>query len=226
MEKNNIKYLILDMGRVLVEPTSGDWLITNSFLENTDMSKIDKNALKKAIKESSYLLDSKATKLDEEYIMIHRFYNTIFQKLDYNIQKENLENIVNNFVYYEGDSKYILYKNVKEDLEKLSKKYTLLMLSDNWPCAFTYLEKNDLNKYFKKIYISSVYGQRKQDKVLFDYPINDFGIKENEALFIDDNENLLDIAVEKGLNVLHMDRNNVLESSKYEIIHDFSKLIS
>ncbi len=28
-----IKYLILDMGRVLVEPASGDWLITNEFLK-------------------------------------------------------------------------------------------------------------------------------------------------------------------------------------------------
>ena len=219
-----IKYLILDMGRVLVEPASGNWLITNEFIKNVDMKKIDKDKLKEAIQSSRFLLDGKAENLEEEYKLIMEFYKTVFQKLEYKIEKENLENIVNSFVYDKEDSKYILYENVKEDLEKLSKKYTILMLSDNWPCAFNYLKKHNIDQYFTKIYISSVYGKRKQDKVLFDYPIKEFNIKENEALFIDDNEELLDIAVEKGLSVLHMDRNNVLKTSKYKIIHDFSDL--
>ena len=219
-----IKYLILDMGRVLVEPSSGDWIVTNEFLKNVDINKIDEDTLKEAIECSRHLLDGKAENLEEEYKLIINFYKTVFQKINYNITKENLENIVNNFVYYKGDSKYILYKNVKEDLETLSKKYTILMLSDNWPCAFTYLKKHNIDKYFTKIYISSVYGKRKKDKVFFDYPIKDFEIKENEALFIDDNEELLDIATEKGLLVLHMDRNKILKTSKYKIIHDFSSL--
>ena len=219
-----IKYLILDMGRVLVEPATGDWVITNEFLKNVDMKKIDKDKLKEAIQSSRDLLDGQAVNLEEEYELIMEFYKTVFQKMNYDIEKENLENIVNNFVYDKEDSKYILYKNVKEDLEILSKKYTILMLSDNWPCAFNYLKKYDIDQYFTKIYISSVYGKRKQDKVLFDYPIKEFNIKENEALFIDDNEELLDIAIEKGLLVLHMDRNNVLKTSKYQIIHDFTDL--
>ncbi len=220
-----IKYLILDMGRVLVEPASGDWLVTNEFLKNVDIKMINKEKLKETIKNSRYLLDEKAENLQEEYKIIMNFYKTVFQKIDYNITDEKLKNIVNNFVYDENNSKYILYKNVKEDLEKLSKKYTILMLSDNWPCAFEYLKKHDIDQYFTKIYISSVYGKRKKDKVLFDYPINEFNIKEKEALFIDDNEELLDIAVEKGMQVLHMDRNKTLTTSKYEIIHDFTKLI-
>lgn len=219
-----IKYLILDMGKVLVEPASGDWLVTNEFLKNVDIEKINKDQLKDAIKSCHYLLDGKAENLEEEYKIIMEFYKTVFQKIDYNIAEEKLERIVNNFVYDEDDSKYLLYKNVKEDLEKLSKKYTILMLSDNWPCAFNYLKKHNIDQYFTKIYISSIYGKRKQDKVLFDYPIKEFKIRENEALFIDDNEELLDIAVEKGLLVLQMDRNNVLKTSKHQIIHDFSDL--
>ena len=108
-----IKYLILDMGRVLVEPASGDWLVTNEFLKNVDISKIDKDRLKEAIQDSRYLLDGKAENLEEEYKIIMDFYKTVFQKINYNISQENLENIVNNFVYDEEDSKYILYKNVK-----------------------------------------------------------------------------------------------------------------
>ena len=220
-----IKYLILDMGKVLVAPTSGDWFITNEFLKNVDMSKFSKEELKDAIEQSRHFLNEKVTKLDEEYIMISNFYKSIFNHLNYKIDKENLENIVNNFVYDKGESKYELYKNVKEELEILSKKYTVLMLSDNWPCAYNYLKKYDIEDYFKKIYISSEYGVTKQDKVFFDYPINDFNIQKGEALFIDDNEDLLDIAVEKGMKVLHMDRNNKIDNSKYQVIHDFSGLI-
>ena len=219
-----IKYLILDMGKVLIEPASGNWFVTNEFLKNVDISKINKDKLKEAIKSSRYLLNGKAQNLEEEYKIIMEFYKTVFQKINYNITKEKLENIVNNFVYDEEDSKYILYENVREDLETLSKKYTILMLSDNWPCAINYLKKHNINQYFTKIYISSVYGKRKQDKVLFDYPIKEFDIKDKEALFIDDNEELLDIAVEKGMKVLHMDRNKILKTSKYRIIHDFSVL--
>ncbi|MBR0491485.1 MAG: HAD hydrolase-like protein [Clostridia bacterium] len=220
-----IKYLILDMGRVLVEPASGDWLITNEFIKNVNIAQLDKTRLDEAIQKSRYLLDGKAKNLEEEYKIIMEFYKTVFQKINYNITYENLKNIVDNFVYDKDDSKYILYKNVKEDLEKLSKKYTILMLSDNWPCAFNYLKRHNIEQYFTKIYISSVYGERKKDKTFFDYPIKDFNIKENEALFIDDNEDLLDIAVDKGLSVLHMDRNKVLTSSKYKIIHDFTELL-
>ena len=197
-----IKYLILDMGRVLVEPDTGDWLITSEFLKNVDMSKIEKEELKKAIQDSRWVLDGKAETLVEEYKIVAEFYKMVFEKINYKISKENFENIVNNFVYDEDDSKYLLYENVKEDLEK-----------------------HNIYKYFTKIYISSVYGERKQDKVFFDYPIKDFNIQKDEALFIDDNEELLDIAVEKGLKVLHMDRNNVLKKSKYKIINDFSEIL-
>lgn len=220
-----IKYLILDMGRVLVEPASGDWLITNTFIKNVNIAQLDKTKLDEAIQNSRYLLDGKAKNMEEEYKIIMEFYKTVFQKINYNIPDENLKNIVDNFVYDKDDSKYILYKNVKEDLEKLSKKYTILMLSDNWPCAFNYLKRQNIEQYFTKVYISSIYGETKKDKTFFDYPIKDFNIKENEALFIDDNEDLLDIAVEKGLSVLHMDRNKVVTSSKYHIIHDFSELL-
>ena len=220
-----IKYLILDMGKVLIEPASGNWFVTNEFLKNVDISKINEDKLKEAIKSSRYLLDGKAQNLEDEYKIIMEFYKTIFQKINYNITKEKLENIVNSFVYDEDDSKYILYKNVKEDLEKLSKKYTILMLSDNWPSAINYLKKQNIDQYFTKKYISSMYGKRKQDEVLFDYPIKELDIKENEAIFIDDNEELLDIAAKKGLLVLHMDRNKTIKTSKYKIIHDFSDLI-
>ena len=62
------------------------------------------------------------------------------------------------------------------------------MLSDNWPCVIPYMKENKIYHYFDKIYVSSIYGVEKKDKVFFDYPLKDFNIKPGEALFIDDNE--------------------------------------
>ena len=55
------------------------------------------------------------------------------------------------------------------------------------------------------------------------YLILDFG-KVWEAIFIDDNESLLDVAKEKGLNVKLMDRDKTNVNSKYEVINDLMNL--
>jgi len=42
------KYVILDFGKVLAGPTTGEWFITPKFKELVDMSLIDKEELNKA----------------------------------------------------------------------------------------------------------------------------------------------------------------------------------
>ncbi len=117
-----------------------------------------------------------------------------------------------------------MYDKVKEELEILSKKYTLLLLSDNWPCAIRILKNNEIYDYFEKIYISSIYGVQKKDKVFFDYPIDDYEIQKTEAIFVDDNEKLLDIAVQKGLEVRLMNREKEEINSKYKMINNLLEI--
>lgn len=221
---NKKKYLILDMGKVLVEPTTGNWFITPVFIKNVEMEKINIEQLKIAIKKFENILDEKAETLEEEYSIIYRFYKSIFEELNYNILEEKLVNIVKDFVYNETDSKYYLYDDVKMQLELLSKRYTLILLSDNWPCAVNYLKKHDIYKYFEKVYISSVYETKKIEKKFFDFPIKEFDIKEGEAIFIDDNESLLDVAAQKKLEVMLMDRAKEVKQSKYKIINNLSDI--
>ena len=219
-----IKYLILDMGKVIVAPTTGMWLITPTFIENVDRERIDKAKLKEAMEKSEYILNRKVVTLEEEYQLCNDYYGNMFKEMNYNIDPEKLENIVRDFTYNVNDNKYYLYDDVEEELKRLSEKYTLLMLSDNWPCGTEYLKKHNIYKYFTKVYMSSVYGCKKCDGTFFDYPINEFEIKEGEALFVDDNESLLDVAVQKGLDVALMDRANEITSSKYKIIHSLKEL--
>ena len=217
------KYLILDFGNVIVTPTTGDWNITPKFLELVDINKVSNLRLKRTVKKYSYLLSEQMTTLEEEYDMFIRFYDSILSSIDYpsydiKIAKEIAYNRT-----YEHD-KYTLCDNIVNELEYLSKKYKLIMLTDNWPCVIPYLKDNNIYDYFDKIYISSVYHAVKKDGILFDYVINDYNIKPHEALFIDDYELNLDVALSKGFDVLLMDRYNSNAKSKHKVINDLMHL--
>lgn len=159
----------------------------------------------------------------EEYEMFFTFYTQLFDMLDYPYKSKKLINdIVYDMVY--TSNKYRLYDEVKTELEELSKKYTLLLLSDNWPCCVDIMKEHVIDKYFDRLYISSIYGCKKSDEIFFDYPINDYKINTGEAIFIDDNPNLLEIACRKGLGVRLMDREKKYQDSEYPIIHNLSEL--
>ena len=98
------------------------------------------------------------------------------------------------------------------------------MLSDNWPCAHRLLKEWGISKYFEKVYISSEYEMQKKDKVFFDIPLKEFGINPKNVLFIDDKDYLLDIAKEKGMNVLLMDRDSNNKASKHQIINSLIEI--
>ena len=215
----DIKYIILDFGKVLAGPSTDDWFMTKEFLKHIDVNLIDKDKFYMLLKKYSYLKDKKITTLEEEYDAFYKLYDLILKKLNYpNYDSSIAKAIAYNFTY--EDDKYIFYDEIVEELEMLSKKYTLILLSDNWPCVIRIMKNKNIYKYFKKLYISSFYGVQKSDIELFDYPIKEFKIQENEAIFIDDNESLLDIATTKGLQVRLMDRSNKVVESKYQIINN------
>ena len=216
----NYKYIILDFGKVIAKPTTGNWDITPKFLELIDINKIDVDKLKKVRKEYGSILSEKVTTLEEEYNMFVKFYESILKA--FGISKEIIEKISYDRTY--NFDKYTLYDNIYDELKGLKEKYKLILLTDNWPCVIDYLKKYDLYDYFEKIYISSIYGVEKKDKVLFDYPIKELNIRPNEVLFIDDNESNLDIAIEKRFDVMLMDREKKVKDSKYQIINDLCNI--
>ena len=216
----NYKYIILDFGKVIAKPTTGNWDITPKFLEFIDIKKIDIEKLKELRKKYDSILSEKVTTLEEEFNMFVRFYESILKA--FGIPKEIIEKISYDRTY--NSDKYTLYDNVQNELKSLKEKYKLILLTDNWPSVIDYLKEYDLYDDFEKIYISSIYGVEKKDKVLFNYPIKELNIRPNEALFIDDNEFNLDIALEKGLDVMLMDREKKVKDSKYQIINNLCNI--
>lgn len=217
-----IKYIILDFGRVLAYPPTGYWQITPKFLKLVDMSKVNAEQLKNAIKKYNNIIscDLYIKDCKEEYEHMLEFYERVLEDCNISDYESKAKEIAYNFVY-EFD-KYKLYDDVQTALCELSHNYKLILLSDNWPSVIEYMKQEKIYSYFEKVYVSSIYGQQKKDGLFFDNPIKDFDIKQGEAIFIDDNEKLLDIATEKGLDVRLMDRENKVSESKYKIIKDLN----
>jgi len=215
------KYIILDFGNVLAYPVSGHWFITNKFKELINMDKIDYTNINNAINKLKNILSWKAISLKEEENLFYNFYKRLFEEINYQVNDNIIKELAKDYTY--NYDKCNLYDGVLEELKELSKKYKLLLLSDNWPCEIEIMKYNKIDKYFEKMYISSVYESTKEDEIFFDYPINEYNIKPGEALFIDDNETLLDIAVNKGLDVKLMVREGT-KKSKYEIINKLLKI--
>ncbi len=217
------KYLVLDFGNVLVTPTTGDWHMTPKFLELIDINKLNMDKYNEMFDKYKHLLSEKLLTQEEEYDMFIRFYDGILSNVGYQgYTKKIALDIAYDRTY--NNSKYTLCDNVKEELTKLKEKYTLLMITDNWPCVISYMKDNGLYDFFDKIYISSVYHELKKDGLFFEHSISDYDIKPGEALFIDDTESLLDVASKKGFDCVLMDRykNNV--STKYKVIKDLSDI--
>lgn len=214
-----MKYLILDFGKVLAFPKTGNWFITPKFLELVDINKIDLDRLKDNMTKYGYFKDGKLVTLEEEYVAIKNFYYYSLKGLCNNYDEISTL-IARDFVY--DNNKYGMYDDVVEELKRLSRKYKLIMLTDNWPCVNKVLYDWDIYKYFEKIYISSIYGTTKKDKDFFMYPIKEYNIE--SAIFVDDNEELLSVAQEIGLDVLLMDREQVVKNSGYKVISSLSEI--
>ena len=216
----NYKYIALDFGKVVAAPTTWSWDITPKFLELIDINKINIDIFKELRKQYGSILSEMVTTLDEEYNMFIRFYEPILKEFGYS--RDIAEKIAYDRTY--NFDKYTLYENIHNELKKLKEKYKLILLTDNWPCVIDYLKEYNLYDFFDNIYISSMYGVEKKDKILFDYPINELNLKQGEALFIDDNESNLDIAKEKNFDVMLMDRENKINDSKYKIINNLNSI--
>ena len=217
-----IKYIIFDFGKVLGYPKTGMWFITPKFLDLINKNNIDINKVKDIISKNKYLVkdDLPIKNLEQEFKMFINFYAEVLNGLG--LDSKIAEEIAKDKVY--SNNEYLLYDDVKEQLSKISKKYTLIMLTDNFPSIIDYLKIEEIYDLFDKVYVSSICETFKKEEKFFNLVISDYGIKESEAIFIDDNESNLDIAKEQGLDVILMDRENKIEKSKYKIINSLNNI--
>lgn len=221
---DSVKYVILGFHNILFGPTTGHWFITPKFTEIVDMHKIDISEFNKQASIAQPILFRKIATLEEEYLLFFEFYDTILRNLDYpGYDRKLIQDLAIDFAF--KSTKYTIYDGVKEELENISKKYKIILLSDNWPCIRRILAENNMLNYFDKIYISSSYGCKKEEGIIFDYIIDDYDISNGDAIFIDDQEKVLDIANLKGLDTRFMNRNNTSLPSKHQVINNLNQVL-
>ena len=75
-------------------------------------------------------------------------------------------------------------------------------------CHFKYLQDtygiNDLGPFFEKQYFSNIIGMRKPDAEVYEFVLNDSGLKSGQTLFIDDHLQNIEGAIKCGIRTLHL----------------------
>lgn len=223
MIDNNVKYIVFDIGGVLAEPLTGHWFISPNFFKIFPELETRIEEVKYVLKYTMNLRDIRNIGSEqEEKEMFYKYYRKVLEDLNYcNITEEKLQAIAEDIVF--NDSKFKFYDDVKNNLERLSKRYRLGILSDGWASSYRVLRNNGLDIYFDKILISSVYGSIKTDGTFFEILINKMNINPKETIFIDDRENILDIAYKYNFIPVKMNREKE-ELSKYRTIKTLVEL--
>ena len=217
-----MKYLFLDFGYVLCYPTTGDWFITPYFNEYIKEHNLNRRAISGSVKYFGDILDRKVLTLREEVEMYYDFYKGIFDRLEYRVPLNDIDTIANDITY--STTKYRLFKDIREELDKLKEIYNLILLTDNWPCGEYLMNHWGLTEYFKNMYISSYYGIKKDKKEFFRIPMDEYNIDPSNILFVDDSNTPLDTAISMGIDSYKMDRYNNIQEDDYKVIHDLKCL--
>ena len=112
------KYIILDFGKVLAYPITGSWFITDYFLRLIREDNLSTKLIEDAMNRHNDIISRKAATLEEEYDIFYDFYKRVFEDINYKYTDDILKQLTYSFVY--SKSKYKIYDDVKDSLEKLS----------------------------------------------------------------------------------------------------------
>ncbi len=201
-----VKGLLIDSGKVLNYPKTGDWFITPHFFDFVDRHQFYKTSKRKRnnafylagkyISKQSYILTQ-----EEEYKHFVNFYEILFKALDHlGVTKDKIEKIARDLVF--NEDKYLFYKDAIPFLERSICNYKLAVVSDAWPSLEKVFIKADARKYFESFVISSQEGVCKPDGKMYSKALEELGIEANEAIFIDDRKKNCDGAKAIGIKTV------------------------
>lgn len=121
--------------------------------------------------------------------------------------------------------KFELFLGVEDGLKDLRKIYDLAIVTNSFPSRrHNELSIDGIGKYFKKIYIAYELGIKKPSTKIFDYAINDLGVKKDEVVYIDNKMSNLQGALNSGiLNVILVSQSN--NHNEIKSVSSFTELL-
>lgn len=178
-----IKNIVFDLGGVLLDI---DYELTSKAFEQLGYKHFKQMY-------SQYAADELFENLETGKISNEDFYS-IMQKIKADISVEQITTAWNAMLLTFRMKSF-------EYIEQLSKQYSIFLLSNTnaiHHAAFTEMFKKEKNRsmdsYFTKAYYSHQIGFRKPNDDIFEFVLEDAGVKAEETLFIDDSYNNIETA--------------------------------
>jgi putative hydrolase of the HAD superfamily len=207
---NKFKLVIVDLGNVLIN--FNHWVAANKFVRASDRSLNDIYNM---------LFDSPFTKSFEEgKVTSEEFFLAIKNELSLKMDYSAFLPVWNEIFYLTSDN-----IEVYQLVHTLKKKYKVIVLSNINQLHFEYLKENfRIFDPFDKIVLSYEVGVRKPDPKIYQYALELFSVRPEEAFYIDDRLDLVEQAERlsipatqfksfQGLRLV-LEENSILETEK------------
>lgn len=163
-------------------------------------------------------------KVSKEELRNLRFIKTL-EKV--NVYEPVLANELNEKYLQIAPYEKVLFPNVKETLDQLSKKYKLHIITNGFQDAqLIKLEQSEIRHYFDVIVCSETVGKTKPHREIFEHALKVSGASIAESIMIGDDPST-DIlgANQMGMNALLFDHQNQRKKSfGVKTFHDFQEL--
>ena len=225
----NKKVIFFDVGYTLDYPASGDWMITNKFIEifgKKDIS-FNKSELQKTKDKAIAFLSNNHLILTEEaeYEQFHKFYSLINKELVFYFSDDEIQQIAYDRTY--NMSNYIAYPDADSVLGVLSQEYKLGIISDTWPSIEHQLEALNLRQYFSFATYSCNLGVFKPDERMYLDALEKSGVRAEETVFIDDSVINLKGAAKCGITPILITANNASDvETEFVKIRSLTELLN
>lgn len=222
------KVIFFDVGYTLDMPASGDWMLTNRFLEEAGdrLGRCSDEDILRA-KEAGFRFlaqDHLVTTVEAECEQFYRYYSVVSDELGLNLTEAQRERIARDRAV--NMQNYIPYPGIHEVLETLSKTHRLGVISDTWPSIQQQLEYLGISKYFSFETYSCYVGVFKPDRRMYADALEKCGVSAEETVFIDDGPRNLDGAAALGIMPILIAANPASDvETSYLKIRDLRELI-
>ena len=224
-----MKYLIFDVGGVLVYPRLGEWHIPYRAAEilgparTADMVTPKFRAAHTAcmpwLREDRPVMD-----LDTERQLRRGFVLDLDRAMGWHMTDDEIARMTDDFT--NDIDRYGFFEDVREWLERWSKAYTLAVLSDAMPSILAFLEQYGIRQYFRATVISTHVAATKPDARMYRAVLDQLSADPADCLFIDDRLCNVEGALSAGMKAVQMSRPEFPAETLWEgpVAHSFAEL--
>lgn len=204
-----MRYIIFDIGGVLVYPRLGEWHIpcrAAEILGPARAADLETERFKRAHAACMRWLDESriVTDLDHERLLRRGFVLELDRRMHWRMTDAEIQAMTDDFT--DNIDRYGFFSDLVPYLDKWSKTHTLALLSDAMPSILPFLDQYGIGQYFTEKVISTHVGATKPDPRMYKAVLRRLNADPADCLFVDDRVCNVQGAVNAGLRAVQMSR--------------------